>query len=205
MCVWKKIDDMHPLLYLKKELRDRIFYCRESNEKGFNDNHNNQLLFNFKKRIDAPALEINYKNKAIEQFLTDLGGIKFNGGAIIVPAIRSLPRTDEKYDSSIDYVALQLCFNNQNLLYEPILNISDSIPAAHITGNRNIEKIKKAICVEELSERAKSLGLKNIIIIDDVITSGAHFTAMYDKLSEKYNGFNIYLFSWFLKVRSEMQ
>ena len=167
--------NLHPRPHLTKE--DVCFYFMEHVSGGYTASPSNDKISNFKKPISVKGTnQWPYKQSAIKAFIADLASINFKDPQkemMIVPGITSKPRSDTEWDDRIDKVSEGFAEQFSHLSIGKIIDTKDvMIPSSH-GGSRDITIIKdNTIWDGNCPETADT-----IIIVDDVLTTGAHFKA----------------------------
>lgn len=177
--LWKKIEcgmlDGHPY-HLACD--DVCYYARERVSRGdFKKYETNQLIANFKKSPERRQNQFEWKHRtnAVHQFAREV--------ALIFPAdqevcVASIPsskvRTDPRYDSRFDDMFRVLKTLRPKLrVCEPIVRTT-SIAAVH-TSDEGRPRPHEVIQTLEWDDDYNDLA--HLVLIDDVLTTGAHFKA----------------------------
>jgi hypothetical protein len=173
--------DQHPYL----EPSDLCFYLKEYTAyAGFSHSYANDLIFNFKKSMDKRGtLEWKWKAWAIGQItqllveshpeVTDLSHI------IFVPIPPSKVKTDDLYDDRIVQVTAAFC-TARNGDFREILSIKENIEPSHEAIQRPKPSEIEANLILDMDMCV--VQKEFIILVDDMITTGAHFKACQNKL-----------------------
>jgi hypothetical protein len=182
MPVWKKIDvDQSPPVFL--EPSDICYYAREYIAKGgFSASQTNQLINNFKKSVDRKGKpEWKYKTQAVRQFAEELSSA-LNDGAIVAPVPSSKCKSDPQYDSRLVDCLRALVRQRPNITAVEALVGKTTLQAVHLGGVRS-----PSIIYQNL-DWAGGLpnGARHLILVDDVLTTGAHFKACQRLVLEKH-------------------
>jgi len=197
---WRQIDDLSRPYFLNED--DICIYAREHTNGGYEASESNQMLFNYKKPLDGkdkPGWY--YKKHSVALFAAELSELNFPAGSVLVPAPTSNPRSSGNFDSRIEDTIIELIKYQQNLLFQPVLDLKQAIPSAHAGGgSRNPFEIKKNLMVSPFTIEPVP---KRIFLIDDMITTGGHFRAFKDKLLEKYPSLQVIGIFWAKHVFSD--
>ena len=158
-----------------------LYYARiHESGGGYGASQTNQLIHNLKKPPDAPEAQLYYKRLAINQFAQEVVNfLSFAQGVsfYLVPMPPSRTKSDAKYDGRIATVARKVSEKLDSVSYGELLYLTDNTRTYHQSrGRRDVESITRVMRVDrELLPEA--VATKNILVLDDVITSGAHFEA----------------------------
>ena len=154
---------------------------------GYQGSPTNQLIFNLKKRFDRRGLpDWHYKGQAIREVAIALRAAinhQFLDKITFVPIPPSKAKDDPLYDDRMTQVCGAIRprppLDVRELLVQPT-----STPAAHGTDNRPTPKD-----IETLYELDMALANSPgdfILIVDDVLTTGAHFVAAKSLLKRQF-------------------
>jgi hypothetical protein len=190
---WKKIDaDQSIPIYLTAD--DQCYYARDYIAQGsWTASPGNNLIKNFKKDVSRRNKpEWRYKLEAIDRFARDLRVLILDG--VTVAAIpSSKARSDPEYDSRMEDMLMVLKLLHPTLrIVEPFL-AKTTLQAAHLGGPRTPELIYRNLEWVELGEPIET---KQIVLIDDVITTGAHFKACQRLLQENVARIEVFGVFW---------
>lgn len=181
-----KIDDLSigDHSYLRDD--DECYYFREyTAHKGFNHNDTNSLIFNFKKSVaHRGEHQYKYKQGAIirvaRMFIESLKPIKDNMDYTLVPMPPSKTKENALYDDRmVEVLNLFSPENTRELLYTN----KDRAPAHNTDNKRDKDKIRDSISIDE--DLADEIA-PNIVLFDDVITTGAQYTVCKEMLQERF-------------------
>jgi len=172
MKLWKKLDivEKSPLFITAD---DECYYARDYIARGsFKDSEANQLISNLKKHPKFQGTQSwRYKEQAVDRFARELAAAI--GKSVSVAAIppSKLP-THPEYDSRLSDCLTLLGQLRSDLVIERPFFCRESTVPAHHGGSRRIEEI-----TANLEWVSLSTGCRTLVLIDDVLTTGAHFKA----------------------------
>lgn len=182
----------------KKEVEDNEIYickkCREKieKEKSLHVRKNIYYLFEYKNEIRK--LIIDYKlngrkelscfiSKIIEDEIIKI--IRENNIDIIIP----IPMSEERFLSR-GFNQVELILDNIGINYKKAKRKKETIPMHKI-----LEKDVRKINIKSAFQCDFSVNNKNILIVDDIITTGTTILEMIKSLEEIGNPKNIYVFA----------
>ena len=200
---WRRIDSQgsqHPYCL---DFTDRCFYYRDYIPRGgYKRSETNQLVYNLK--ISAESIRENpnrkpYKKEAINRFadecsfffdnlFSQIGELK----TLLIPVPPSSTKTDPSFDDRLLQVAALLSKRYSSLIVSEALVAKETLQPSHLGGSRSIEAIRSMLQFQECSSFEPEL----IVVFDDVITSGAHYSACKDILSKRYPTVDIIGLFW---------
>lgn len=190
---WKELDKT---VKINLPEETKCYYAREYiPKKGYRASETNDLISNFKRKSDKEGKisesELPHRKRAINNFAHDLTKLLLTNGLIYVTNIPCSKRRDSpKYDDRFDILFELLKEKHTNIRYvEPIVQIRDQ-KASHHGGDRF-----------KPDENWEWKGFDNflpeeLLIIDDVITSGSHFRKYVDLLKKKVPTIQVYGAFW---------
>lgn len=194
---WKKIDKralQDPPSQLNYD-EDQCFYARELLSEGYDRSPDNQMIWNYKKSTDRKGKpEWSHKEAAIRQFASELSPLFKTGKQYAVTTIpSSKTRSDPAYDARLPDTIVALQSMVSGIIYHEPIVLRKSVTPSHQGGSR---------VISELRENYKWIGFsqevpRELIIIDDVITSGSHFKA-YQKVLTDHCNCKVYGLFWAL-------
>ncbi len=168
---------------------DVCFYIMEYHSKlGYKHSNENSTIQNLKKPMDRiNNSEWSHKEKAIREIgeMCKQCFDKIDSQRLIIPIPPSKTKNDILYDNRILQILNIARQDNGNIIHnDNIILQSKNYPASHENdGNRMSADALEKIYEVDLNELV-SANIKNIIIFDDVITTGAHFRAVCNKLEQ---------------------
>jgi len=170
--LWKKLDTSQDIPFHVTS-QDEIFYAREYiSEGGYEASEANSLIINFKKDISRKGKpEWYYKEQAIRKFALELGRAVMEN-AVLAAIPSSIWELDPKYDSRMDDMLAQAKGFKPSLILEKPFVANQTTTPSHHGGTRNPQEI-----YDNLVWRGFSQPTNLVLLVDDVLTSGAHFRA----------------------------
>ena len=184
----QKIDD----LYLSEHYwldsgDDCYFFLTYTAKKGYGFSSENQLIFNLKKGMDKQGTgEWHYKERAIEEaagFFAEARVNELFPGAIYVPVPPSKAKGSPEYDDRIVKI-LQKAYGGTLDVRELVVQ-RQSTDSFHTSGQkRYVDDIYNNLVIDE--SLAGDIAGGDIVIFDDVLSSGAHFKAMSRLLEQRF-------------------
>lgn len=173
------IDDLLRPLYPHLTAADQCYFLREYTAgRGYAGSETNHLILNLKKPPDRRGKsEWRYKERAIEQIareFRDSVNLSALRRVTLVPMPPSKAKSDPLYDDRMLRVLRAVDVEGQLDIRELLL-CAASMPAAHLTAQRpTIAQLVANFVVDDtLAEPAPTM----IALVDDVLTTGAHFVA----------------------------
>lgn len=190
---WRKIENTDRPMYLSES--DYCVYAREHTDGGYEASHSNQMLFNYKKPLvykDMPQWK--YKIHSINLFASELHYLKFPKDSVLIPAPTSKPRSSKLFDSRIDDSIRSLIEYRDDLICQPILDVSQEMLSSHSEGGpRDPAIIEQYITVSNFT----GIDIPDkVFIIDDIITTGGHFKAAKNAILKHFPQINVIGVFW---------
>lgn len=204
---WKRTDSDIVLQNCPEHIEIGVFYLRiYTAHAGFQHSNDNDLVQNFKRPITYPENVLQHKKRAILQFTEDLKRLFLSSTLapqiFLTPIPTSKSPDDAEYDDRLHQVAKSVANIIPNIIYFPVLTRTSTIPAQHLTpGERTIEKAAQYIDIEE-SLRNEFVENVPLLLLDDVLHSGATFSACRNKLVETFSTKKVPGIFWALSKNS---
>lgn len=200
MCRWRKIDESDGLIYYLASEDPTLYYRRIYTVwRDYSFSETNQLIHNLKKiPIPENSHTFHHKKKAIELFSNEIITLLSNSKQqiIIVPIPPSKTKDHPEYDNRIEQVAGKVSTGLANVTCRSLLIRTKNIESHHISrAPRNPEKIYDSLRIDESSD-IQTNSHTIIVLLDDVITTGAHFVASRRLIKERYRDTKIYGVFW---------
>ena len=184
---FSRIDDLtRPDHYYLTEADECYFLGEYTAGAGFSYSSTNDVIFNFKKEMDRRGLpEWPYKGRAIKQaagaFRVGLRPMAFKMLTFVpIPPSRACsdPLYDDRLINMLRAIQPDLALDIRELILQ-----TQNTPAAHTPGPRPTPAQLQGVyrIDESLSKSPRQI----IAIVDDVITTGAHFKAAKMALSDR--------------------
>lgn len=175
--------------YLARE--DACYYLGEyTARKGFAFSATNDLILNLKKSVDRRGRpEWRYKERAIQDagrmFRRSIKEEWLESTATLVPVPPSKSKNDPLYDDRMLQVLREMTRGLNADVRELVLQ-NVSTDAAHDTDERPTPD--DLIEIYEINEACTNPAPRFLVVVDDVLTTGAHFKAMQHVLAERFPG-----------------
>lgn len=177
--------------YLNEEDECFFFHVYLAN-KGYSFNEYNQLIGNFKKKLDRKGqYDWRYKQEAILKVASLLRGTleAIKNPVTLIPIPPSLCKTDEMYDDRM-LKALNIASTGlANITVSDIISLRKNRESSHSGTKPRLSPLQ----LQELLtlEETPSIKTNDIILIDDVITTGSQFKACKGLLINNYENINV--------------
>ena len=197
---WRKTDESVRLDHCAEHKNLWLIYGRTYTPRaGYTHSQTNQLILNLKILPTADEVRIRYKREAIQRFEKELNEL-LNGFSYKYPAVSMalVPMPPSKtighpdYDDRIDQVALTVSKHLNNVSYLPLLYRTQDALSSHQNPacRRSSEQVYRDLSINEPMAMCYRNGTF-LIILDDVLTSGAHFSGARRRLLERFPGAGI--------------
>lgn len=170
-----KIDlKIHYAKYLKQD--DNCYFFITYTPGGYDASPHNSLVMNFKKDVSHKnSASWRYRDLAVQDFATMLHEVLRDLECSIIPCATSKPRNSPNFNNRLDATVNKLANMSSNYSACFCLDTIKEHQPSHIGGTRNPQEIisnTKFIYPQTLHQ--------NVVLIDDVFTTGAHFRAYKD-------------------------
>jgi hypothetical protein len=174
---------------------DQCFFLREYTAGGgWQASETNQLILNLKKDpvrfVGTPAWR--YKGLAIDQCAAELRAAlsKYLDGWTVVPIPPSQAKNTGEYDDRLSQVGRKLCLGTKARFAELIIQKASTSPHHQPdAGPRRPELIAANYAIDESID---SPDPTRIWVIDDVLTTGAHYKAAQRVLLGRFPNAQVY-------------
>jgi hypothetical protein len=173
---------------------DHCFFLREYTAgAGYEHGETNNLIFNLKKKVDRRGKpEWGYKERAIQRAGQELRQVleptlrKDPERLTIVPMPPSCIQTNPMYDDRMRQIVDVMTHGLGCDVRELVLQVRD-MPAAHEgSEGRRRPRPDEWYAVYYVDEGVATPPPHNILVVDDVLTAGAHFVAIKRRLHERF-------------------
>jgi hypothetical protein len=174
---------------------DRCFFLREYTAGvGYEHGETNNLISNLKKKVDRRGRpEWVYKERAIQQAGQELRQVlledlrNHRDRLTIVPMPPSRIKTNPLYDDRMRRIVDVMTQGLGSDVRELVLQAKD-MPAAHEAAGagRSRPRPEDWYAVYYVDESVAAPTPQNIVVMDDVLTAGAHFVGIKRRLRERF-------------------
>jgi len=187
------VDDLLRPLYAHLTASDQVYFLREyTSGRGFTHSETNRLILNLKKPPDRRGrTEWHYKEEAIRQVASEFRdslNLQRLRGVTFVPMPPSKRKGDPLYDDRMLRV-LHAFDEERQLDIRELLVLAESTEPAHATTAR--PTIEQLIANLEIDEDFAQPAPTSIALVDDVLTTGAHFVAAKRVLAARFPGLSV--------------
>ena len=170
--LWKRLDVSQDIpVFIEQE--DEVYYAREYISKGgCKASEANQLIMNFKKPVSRRGQrEWYYKEQAIDRFARELAAaLKENTIIAAIPSSKC--QTDPEYDSRLEDTLAAAKRYKQSLIIEQPIVVNATSVAVHAGGSRRPDEVYTHLVWKGFSRE-----VTQVLLVDDVLTTGSHFRA----------------------------
>lgn len=200
---WKKIERIGLQSFpCRLEDTDICYYAREYIPGGgFGASEANDLVQNFKKPMDRQGRpEWKYKDNAIRRFAADLAQLDFSG-TIVTCVPSSKCKTDPMYDDRMEKTFNYLSQTQQAIVIEYPFALRTTVTAAHLGGARDVESFYGQLHWVGF----QTAPVNNVVLVDDVITTGSHFKACKRLILEHHPNASVFGVFWARSVHPDVE
>jgi hypothetical protein len=171
--------------YLTLGVDTCYYYFKYTAERGYSYSKTNNLILNFKKKLDRRGEgHFRYKGEAITEIANLLTRLSQNSinKSTFVPIPPSKSKANPLYDDRMTQV-LNLGLKDRNADIRELVYQNTDTVECHISGNRDITALEDILEIDEnLVEGVREY----IVIVDDVLTTGCHYIAMRNILRRRF-------------------
>lgn len=193
---WRQVDESIELFHCPNQDELLLIYGRiYTSRMGFDYSETNQLIINFKKSPErSNDYELRYKRNAIAQFAREAAAFlerrhrhrRRHSPVTLIPMPPSKTRAHPEYDDRVEQVAQRIEKKLSNVRCCPLLQGIQDVDSYHTRSTpRDPNEIFSIIEVDD-NEIFDCDDNEIIYVIDDILTSGAHFTAARRHILECY-------------------
>ncbi|MBD1997310.1 hypothetical protein H6G00_11835 [Leptolyngbya sp. FACHB-541] len=198
---WRKTDASDWLQHCPEHESFYLVYGRiYTPGEGYSFSETNNLISNLKASPQQQQ-RLRYKRLAMEKFAAEVidlftDGLKKTSSLVLVPMPPSKAKDHPDYDNRIEVVAQRVAEAFENIVCLPLLVTIESHEGYHTSGaSREAEDIYNSIAVDEEITGYYSEG-STFVILDDILTSGAHYAAARRKLLERFSNTEVKGLFW---------
>ena len=185
-----KIDELTRRDHYHLQAADVCYFLGEyTSHEGYQYSETNQLIFNFKKDVSRRGRpEWTYKDKAIRKVAAafrEAIPVHLLDQLTLVPIPPSMAKSDPLYDDRIAQMLHQIR-PRPPLDVRGLIVQKRTMPPSHTTDQRpSPETIGAGYMINEgLADPAPEM----LVLVDDVLTTGAHFRAAQEVLLNRFPG-----------------
>ena len=187
------VDDLLRPLYAHLAATDQCYFLREyTSGRGFTHSETNRLILNLKKSPDRRGRpEWHYKEQAIQQVAREFRAslnLQRLRAATLVPMPPSKHRDDPLYDDRMLRVLHAMDEEHQLDIRELLLLVASTEPAHATIARPSIEELVANLAIDEDCAEPPPT---TIALVDDVLTTGAHFVAAKRVLTTRFPGVSV--------------
>lgn len=206
---WRKTDESVELFYCPEHAELQLFYGRiYTVGQGYEYSRTNQAVLNLKMSPASSVKRLVYKSRAIDQCSHELTEFLTRSvdpllPLILVPIPPSKTRSHPEYDDRMEQVAEQVVQRCPNVTCLPLIyTITDSESFHSRSDSRTPDEIYRLMAINT-SQVALYNPEAHIVLLDDVLTSGSHFTAARRHLLEYFVDATIHGIFWAKAERTD--
>ena len=161
----------------------KCFYARDYISGNGFQGEANQLILNFKKPLNVKGTnQWGHRDRSVKQFATELSTVLKSPNIHVVPIPGSKPWNHPENNRRFQDLCTELLKLKNNVTVQWAIDCLNPVVASSQGGPRTPAEIKANYQWNGLRGN-----ISKLVLLDDVITSGAHFKACYDFIRE--NGY----------------
>lgn len=167
---------------------DKCYYYYVYTPGGYTISNDNSVVQNFKKDIARKGnKEWRYRDEAVDKFALMLHQTLRGRNCTIIPCATSRPRGSLDFNDRLDVTVKKLGLLSPNYDIQFCLDTIKELTPSHAGGPRNPTDIMDNTGWTQPAQPPN----QNIILVDDVLTTGAHFRAYKDIALQHYPSNNV--------------
>ena len=161
---------------------------------GYTGGETNNLIINFKKKMDRRGLaDWRYKDIAIRQLTSELAAAlnpEYLRAAVLVPTPPSKPKDHKLYNGRMTQVCegVAKIVNQVQVDVRELVYQAELFEAGHKQGDGGRKSIQELYDNYRIDEALTNPAPQLLAIVDDMLTNGRHFQAMKRILSKRFPG-----------------
>jgi predicted amidophosphoribosyltransferase len=207
---WRKTDESVELFHCPEHTDLGLYYARTYTiGQGYRYSSTNQLVLNLKISPNQPADRLVYKNRAIVQCAREVAefftqSVNPDLPIILVPMPPSKTRSHPEYDDRMEQVAQQVDQRCSNVMWAPLLETIINSESYHTRSEiRDPDDLYRLMSVQS-NQTVLYNAEAHIVLIDDILTSGLHFSVARRHLLEHFENAPIHGIFWAKADRAKM-
>lgn len=175
---------------------DSCYYYLIRTAGGYSASEANSRIANFKKepeRFRDNCIVWGYKVREIDRFADDIAAfliygnisdiVSLFGDAAIVPMPTSKPKSHPHYDDRLAQLCKLVSEKVPDVFFEDPFDMREAVTPSHKHGIRDVVYLKERILFNCMNSAPNV-----VILVDDVLTTGAHFVACKEIIEEHNPG-----------------